>query len=102
MQTVSAIHSFVLAMVLYPNVQKRAQAEIDRVVGPDRLPTFEDRDQLPYIEAVVKEVLRWQPVAPLGRDQAQLIFKILLILVYISRPTSSCDTRRHSCRILYT
>jgi hypothetical protein len=62
-------------MVLYPDVQKRAQSEIDRVIGSDRLPTFEDRDQLPYIEAVVKEVLRWQPVAPLGEVETQFILR---------------------------
>ena len=64
MQTVSAIHTFVLAMTLYPEVQKRAQAEIDLVVGNDRFPTFEDRPQLPYIEAIVKEIFRWKPLAP--------------------------------------
>jgi cytochrome P450 len=53
-------------MRLYPNVMKRAQAEIDAVVGRDRLPTFEDRENLPYIRAMVKEVLRWRPVGPLG------------------------------------
>ncbi|KZT19016.1 cytochrome P450, partial [Neolentinus lepideus HHB14362 ss-1] len=64
--TVSSIHSFFLAMMLYPEVQKKAQAEIDAIVGPDKLPSFADRDQLPYIEALVSEVLRWNPVAPLG------------------------------------
>ncbi|KIP11879.1 hypothetical protein PHLGIDRAFT_124541 [Phlebiopsis gigantea 11061_1 CR5-6] len=64
--TVSAIYSFFLAMTLYPDVQKRAQAEIDSVVGHDRLPSFDDRPNLPYIEALVKEVLRWNPVGPLG------------------------------------
>ncbi|KAM6496682.1 Cytochrome P450 [Amanita muscaria] len=58
--------SFVLAMVLYPQVQARAQEEIDRVVGSDRLPTFEDRDSLPYVEALYREVHRWRPVTPLG------------------------------------
>lgn len=53
-------------MRLYPNVMKRAQAEIDDVVGRDRLPTFADRENLPYIRAIVKEVLRWRPVGPLG------------------------------------
>ena len=42
-------------MTLHPEVQKRAQEEIDRVVGGDRLPDFDDREHLPYIEAVVKE-----------------------------------------------
>ena len=54
-------------MVLHPEVQKKAQAEIDAVVGPDRLPTFADRPNLPYIDALVKEILRWNPVAPMGK-----------------------------------
>ena len=45
-------------MLLYPDVQKAAQAEIDRVIGQDRLPEHEDRDSLPYITSVVKETLR--------------------------------------------
>ncbi|KAG2087119.1 cytochrome P450 [Suillus discolor] len=57
---------FMLAMVLYPDVQRRAQAEIDSVVGRNRLPTFEDRASLPYIDAVVRETFRWHPVVPLG------------------------------------
>ena len=55
-----------LAMALYPEVQKKAQAEIDYVVGPNRLPNFEDRPSLPYINAVVKESMRWHVPAPLG------------------------------------
>ncbi|KAG1861718.1 cytochrome P450 [Suillus subalutaceus] len=61
---------FVLAMVLYPDIQKRAQAEIDSVIGRDRLPTFEDRASLPYIDAVMRETFRWQPVTPLGLPHA--------------------------------
>ena len=53
-------------MSLYPEVQKAAQAELDTVVGSGRLPEFADRDKLPYINAVVKEIMRWYPVAPLG------------------------------------
>ncbi|EAU32059.1 conserved hypothetical protein [Aspergillus terreus NIH2624] len=64
--TVSALSCFFLAMTLYPDVQRKAQEELDRVLGPNRLPTFEDRDNLPYIEALVKETLRWHPVAPTG------------------------------------
>ncbi|KAG1846130.1 cytochrome P450 [Suillus tomentosus] len=64
--TTSALMTFALAMVLYPDVQRRAQAKIDSVVGRDRLPTFEDRTSLPYIESVLRETLRWQPVVPLG------------------------------------
>ncbi|KAJ0417659.1 cytochrome P450 [Aspergillus carlsbadensis] len=64
--TVSTITSFFLAMVLNPDVQRRAQEEINRVVGRDRLPGFADRDKLPYINAMVKESLRWHPVTPMG------------------------------------
>ena len=53
-------------MTMYPEAQKKAQAELDDVVGADRLPTFEDRDSLPYINAMVKETLRWGVVTPLG------------------------------------
>ncbi|RDB15646.1 hypothetical protein Hypma_004027 [Hypsizygus marmoreus] len=64
--TVSAIYSFFLAMALHPEVLKKAQAEIDAVVGNDRFPTFEDRPRLPYLDALSKEVLRWNVVAPTG------------------------------------
>lgn len=53
-------------MIRYPKVQAKAQAEIDRVVGTKRLPSFEDQEQLPYINQIMKEVMRWQPVTPLG------------------------------------
>uniref|UniRef100_A0A0W0FRH2 Putative cytochrome P450 n=1 Tax=Moniliophthora roreri TaxID=221103 RepID=A0A0W0FRH2_MONRR len=64
--TVSLILSFILAMVLHPEIQARAQAEIDAVVGSTRLPDFDDREKLPYIEAILAESLRWHPVAPLA------------------------------------
>ncbi|KAK0477607.1 cytochrome P450 [Armillaria novae-zelandiae] len=64
--TVSAQHGFFLAMILHPEVQKCAQAEIDTVLGTDRLPGYADREQLPYVNAVVTESLRWHNVAPLG------------------------------------
>jgi len=64
--TVIATTSFILAMMLYPEVQKRAQAEIDSVVGQDRFPNFEDRDELPYIAALIQEITRWAPIAPQG------------------------------------
>jgi cytochrome P450 len=57
---------FVLAMVLYPDIQKRAQEEIDSVIGLDRPPTFKDYDRLPYVGAIVKEILRWRGVSPIG------------------------------------
>ncbi|KAG8744096.1 hypothetical protein FRC10_010777 [Ceratobasidium sp. 414] len=65
-KTVSAITTFFIAMLYNPTAQATAQAEIERVIGTDRLPTYADRDSLPYVEAVYKEVMRWQPIAPLG------------------------------------
>ena len=47
-------------------MQRKAQAELDAVVGPGRLPEPEDIDQLPYVSAVIKEALRWHHLAPLG------------------------------------
>ncbi|KAJ7755646.1 cytochrome P450 [Mycena maculata] len=64
--TVSAVNAFFLAMALYPAVQAKAQREIDAVVGGDRLPTFADREDLPFVDALVKEVLRWHSVVPTG------------------------------------
>jgi hypothetical protein len=68
LQSASAVQSFFLAMAMYPEVQKKAQKELDAVVGCERLPDFSDRNALPYINAVVKETLRWQPVTPLGES----------------------------------
>jgi cytochrome P450 len=67
LQTVSAIYSVFLAMVLYPEVQRKAQEEIDRVIGNDRLPTVVDRESLPYVDALSKEVMRWHVVGPMGQ-----------------------------------
>jgi cytochrome P450 len=53
-------------MVLYPEVQRRAQEEIDSTLGQGHLPDFGDEDTLPYVNAVVHEVLRWSPPGPLG------------------------------------
>jgi cytochrome P450 len=64
--TVSSMISFVLAMVKFPDVQKKAQEEIDKAVGVGHLPGFEHRHQLPYVDAIVKETLRWFPVAAMG------------------------------------
>ena len=58
--------AFFLAMTLFPEAQEKAQAEIDAVIGTDRLPTYTDRESLPFVEAVVKEVLRWHVTLPLG------------------------------------
>ncbi len=65
-QTAATLTAFFLAAVLYPDVMRKAQIELDAVVGPDRVPRVEDRARLPYIEALDQEVLRWRPVIPMG------------------------------------
>ncbi|KAF9652600.1 cytochrome P450 [Thelephora ganbajun] len=66
--TPSSLSAFVLAMALHPHVQARAQAELNKVLGLsfERLPCFADRPKMPYINAVVREILRWNPAVPLG------------------------------------
>ncbi|KAJ7679159.1 cytochrome P450 [Mycena polygramma] len=62
-----SIASFMLACAAFgPSFIPKAQKELDTVVGPDRMPTFEDFDDLPFIQAIVNETLRWRPVAVLG------------------------------------
>ncbi|KAI0340919.1 cytochrome P450 [Trametopsis cervina] len=64
--TASLLGTFFCMMAALPDVQKKAQSELDNIVGRERLPSYEDRTSLPYIEAVILECLRWLPVAPLG------------------------------------
>ncbi|CAE6487691.1 unnamed protein product [Rhizoctonia solani] len=64
--TSSMLQTLVLGLTAFPDVQKKAQAEIDSVVGSDHAPTPEDFDRLPYIQAIIKECHRWRPVAPLA------------------------------------
>ncbi|KAK1224159.1 hypothetical protein PQX77_012964 [Marasmius sp. AFHP31] len=64
--TATALVSFILVMALHPEFQIRAQKEIDTVVGFGSLPDFDDRDKLPFVNALIAETLRWNPVVPLG------------------------------------
>lgn len=64
--SVSTLTTFILAMTLYPDVQKAAQAELDALLGGERLPEFGDKTRLPYVTAILKEVLRWIPVLPMA------------------------------------
>ena len=66
------IISFFLAMSTSPSVQQRAQQELDSVVGKVRLPTMEDIANLPYIQAIVKEMLRWMPAIPLDLPHSSM------------------------------
>ncbi|KAJ7626268.1 cytochrome P450 [Mycena polygramma] len=62
----ATILTFMMAMALHPDKQRLAQAEIDEIVGYERLPTISDLPNLPYVNAVIKETMRWHPVLPLG------------------------------------
>lgn len=57
---------FFLAMALFPDVQKKAQQEIDAVIGTSRMPDFSDRPSLPYVNALLKEMMRWHIVTPIA------------------------------------
>ncbi|KIP10341.1 hypothetical protein PHLGIDRAFT_101482 [Phlebiopsis gigantea 11061_1 CR5-6] len=64
--TWTSIMNFIAAMLLFPNAQVKAQEEIDRVVGRDRLPEFSDRSSLTFVQCVMWESWRYHPPAPLG------------------------------------
>ncbi|PPQ72828.1 hypothetical protein CVT26_003337 [Gymnopilus dilepis] len=64
--TIAATNSFIYFMAIHPEIQRKAQTEIDQVVGNSRLPDFDDRPALPYIEAIYRELLRIEPPAPMG------------------------------------
>ncbi|EXA28458.1 hypothetical protein FOVG_19938 [Fusarium oxysporum f. sp. pisi HDV247] len=64
--TASTILSFLMAMIKYPSVLRRAQAEVDKVCGVQRSPNFEDIGKLEYIRHCMTETLRWRPVAAGG------------------------------------
>jgi cytochrome P450 len=66
LQTAATLLCAILAMVLYPDAQRKAQAELDEHFDPGQLPTLADRPELPYVNAFVLEVMRWFPVVPLG------------------------------------
>jgi len=64
--TSSTILILIYLMILHPEIQAKIQAELDAVIGKSRLPDFSDRENLPYVNAVYKELIRWHPLAPLG------------------------------------
>ncbi|KAJ6569170.1 cytochrome P450 [Mycena capillaripes] len=70
--TSSYLQSLVLALVAHPDAQRKAQEEMDRVVGDHRMPTLDDLDHMPYIHALILETHRFRPVAPLGVPHATL------------------------------
>jgi cytochrome P450 len=53
-------------MLHYPDTMAKGQAELDRVIGRDRLPEFDDMSSLPYLNALIKETMRWRTIAHMG------------------------------------
>ncbi|KAJ6622792.1 cytochrome P450 [Mycena sp. CBHHK59/15] len=68
--TASSLGAFFLVMATHPEIQRKAQDEIDSVIGTQRLPNFNDRPSLPYIEALYREIMRWRPALPLSLPRA--------------------------------
>ena len=100
-QTAGSIASLFAALTLYPEVQKRARAQIDSVTSRDRLPTFEDKSRLPYIEAFCKELLRWQVVSPQGATSFSVVLNNAyqtLFKVYPMRQPRIASTEGSSFR----
>ncbi|KAH8101908.1 cytochrome P450 [Cristinia sonorae] len=64
--TTALLISAILALTVNPIIQARLQAELDTVVGKDRLPDFSDKDNLPYLQCVISEAIRWGAVTPIG------------------------------------
>ncbi|KAG6842806.1 hypothetical protein H0H93_003349, partial [Arthromyces matolae] len=60
-------------MLHFPKAMQKAQEELDRVVGKDRMPGFEDKATLPYTEALIKETMRWRPVSAVAAPHAVTI-----------------------------
>ncbi|TCD64641.1 hypothetical protein EIP91_003843 [Steccherinum ochraceum] len=81
--SVSSIHALFLVMMNYPEVQLKAQAEIDSVVGRDKLPDFSDRDDLPYVEAVLKELIRFHTVIPSGTPKLESLAAVKILLITV-------------------
>ena len=70
--TWSTLMVCILNLLVHPEIRSRAREEVDKIVGTDRLPSFEDRDKLPYIECLIQETTRWYPLSPLGVPHATI------------------------------
>lgn len=77
--TASTIQAFILFMLSHPHVLHKVREEIDRVVGPDRMPTFEDEPELPYLIACIKETLRRHPPTTMGVSDLLNFFQRLIL-----------------------
>ena len=120
--TSSVLQSFFKVMALHPEFIQKAhegiiyaserssrfstlltsKIELDRVVGPDRLPTWEDESSLPYIRSLIKEVHRWGPIGSLGEfvDRDPIQFCSMQPSVILNHSTCRNSSRHHPRRLL--
>ncbi|EHK50945.1 hypothetical protein TRIATDRAFT_269658 [Trichoderma atroviride IMI 206040] len=73
--TVTVTRTFILAAIMFPEIQRKAQEEVDRVTGGTRLPVLADQEEMPFVSAIFAEALRFFPTAPLGFPHAFDPFK---------------------------
>ena len=78
----AVIMTFFLAMSINPQIQKRLHDELDAVVGRDRLPTLQDRAELPFLTAVYQECLRWLPGVPTGPSSLLFVLRSTRLMLY--------------------
>ncbi|PPQ92201.1 LOW QUALITY PROTEIN: hypothetical protein CVT25_008975 [Psilocybe cyanescens] len=81
--TVAFMTAFIAAMMMYPDVQVRAQKEVDDYFGNQEIPKPEDQMSLPFVDALIKEVLRWAPPAPLGNCFFLIYYFTLIITLKV-------------------
>jgi cytochrome P450 len=92
--TISFIESTILALVAYPEYQRKIQAEIDTALGGDTMPGFDDLEQLPYLKAFMQEVLRLRPVGPVALphvSREDLTVRFLLLIRHKFSANVLCD-----------
>ena len=88
---------FMLAMIAYPDVQKKCQEELDRVVGRSRMPTFKDRESLPYIRATVRELFRWRSPVPIG----ELLSNMSHPVHFIHQEAGESGVQHYSMEVIF-
>ena len=66
--TSTQLNNMLLGILSNPEILPRAHEELDRVVGSERPPNFDDEPNLPYIRAILKEVMRWRPITKFGQN----------------------------------
>ncbi|KAK7462214.1 hypothetical protein VKT23_007819 [Stygiomarasmius scandens] len=71
--TVAVLENFILAIVQNPQILKKGQKAVDNAIGTDRLPDFSDQGSIPYVDALMKEALRWRPITPLAAPHALMV-----------------------------